>query len=215
MLEEQVQLAEEAWVPIWLQRRAEPVTKRAKEAVEIGKKTTAQAVEIGKKTTAQAVKLGQEKTARAVEFGKENIPKVVQAVEKQTKKVVEVSKEQTAKVVNAANERIPHVVNAGKEQTAKLVNAGKGVVDGVSKTVGQIPKKVKVLKELKQDFKEAKAIHEKKLKTGKPPEEVSAKVFDTTSRSRARAHDRSQESLACRYGENIRGGVPQRNFYLG
>ena len=184
MLEEQVQLAEEAWVPIWLQRRAEPVTKRAKEAVEIGKKTTAQAVEIGKKTTAQAVKLGQEKTARAVEFGKENIPKVVQAVEKQTKKVVEASKEQTAKVVNAANERIPHVVNAGKEQTAKLVNAGKGVVDGVSKTVGQIPKKVKVLKELKQDFKEARAIHEKKMKTGKPPKTYPQK-FSTRQAVRA------------------------------
>ena len=173
MLEEQVQLAEEAWVPIWLQRRAEPVTKRAKEAVEIGKKTTA-----------QAVKLGQEKTAQAVEFGKENIPKVVQAVEKQTKKVVEVSKEQTAKVVNAANERIPHVVNAGKEQTAKLVNAGKGVVGGVSKTVGQIPKKVKVLKELKQDFKEAKAIHEKKLKTGKPQKKYPQK-FSTRQAVRA------------------------------
>jgi len=162
MLEEQLLTAEEAWVPVWFQRRTEPVRKRA-----------AQAIEMGKKKTQEVVELGQKKTAEALQFGKESIPKMVDAVEKQTKKVVEVGKEQTAKVVNAANEHIPKVVNAGKD-----------VVDKVSKQVGEIPKKMKVLKELKADLKEARKIHDVKMKTGKAPKKLPEK-FSTRQAMRA------------------------------
>jgi hypothetical protein len=162
ILEEQLLTAEEAWVPVWFQRRTEPARKRA-----------AQAIEMGKKKTQEVVELGQKKTAEALQFGKESIPKMVDAVEKKTKKVVEVGKEQTAKVVNAANEHIPKVVNAGKD-----------VVDKVSKQVGEIPKKMKVLKELKADLKEARKIHDVKMKTGKAPKKLPEK-FSTRQAMRA------------------------------
>ena len=117
----------------------------------------------------------QKKTAEAVRFGKENIPKVV-AVEK-TKKVVEVGKEQTVKVVNAANEHI------------KVVNAGKDAVGKVSKHVGEIPKKMKVLKELKADLKEARKIHDAKMKTARLRKSCP-KVLDETSHASARSDGR-------------------------
>ena len=173
MLEEKLLTAEEAWVPVWFQRRTEPARQRAAQAIEVGKKKTQEVVEIGQKKTAEAVRFGQKKTAEAVRFGKENIPKVVDAVEKKTKKVVEVGKEQTVKVVNAANEHIPKVVNAGKDAVGK-----------VSKHVGEIPKKMKVLKELKADLKEARKIHDAKMKTGKAPKKLPKK-FSTRQAMRA------------------------------
>ena len=169
MLEEKLLTAEEAWVPVWFQRRTEPARQRA-----------AQAIEVGKKKTQEAVEIGQKKTAEAVRFGKENIPKVVDAVEKKTKKVVEVGKEQTVKVVNAANEHIPKVVNAGKDAVGK-----------VSKHVGEIPKKMKVLKELKADLKEARKIHDAKMKTGKAPKKLPKKF---STRQAMRALDLMEES---------------------
>ena len=180
MLEEKLLTAEEAWVPVWFQRRTEPARQRAAQAIEVGKKKTQEAVEIGQKKTAEAVRFGQKKTAEAVRFGKENIPKVVDAVEKKTKKVVEVGKEQTVKVVNAANEHIPKVVNAGKDAVGK-----------VSKHVGEIPKKMKVLKELKADLKEARKIHDAKMKTGKAPKKLPKKF---STRQAMRALDLMEES---------------------
>ena len=193
-LEARLNAAEEAWAPVWLQRRA------------------TQAVEVGKERAELIVRASQEHTARAVEFGKENIPKVVQAVEKRTKKVVEVgmeqtkrvvdvsreqtmkvvevSREQTKKVIDVANEQLPKVVKTGKEQTAKLVNVGRGVVDKVSHEVGHISKKITILKELKQDLKEARQIHDARLKTGKHSKTMPTKF---STRQAVRAFDMLDE----------------------
>ena len=139
----------------------------------MGKKKTQEVVEIGQKKTAEAVRFGQEEDRGSGAIRKENIPKVVDAAEKKNEKVVEVGKEQTVKVVNAANEHIPKVVNAGKDAVGK-----------VSKHVGEIPKKMKVLKELKADLKEARKIHDAKMKTGKAPKKLPKK-FSTRQAMRA------------------------------
>lgn len=174
-LEERLIAAEEAWAPVWLRRRADKI-----------------------------VKTSQEQTARAVQFGKEKIPEVVNAAKARTKKVVETSKEHTTKmiqaskertkkVVDAANEHFPKVVKASREQTTKLVNAGRGVVGKVSQEVGHISEKLTVLKDLKDDLKEARKIHEKKSKTGKEPKRYPEKF---STRQAVRAYELADEFAA-------------------
>lgn len=167
MLEAQLHEAQEAWVPVWLQRRAEPVTKATMDAVEKTKQTTARTVEATK-----------QQTARVVEMSKEHIPKVVNAGKEQTMKVVKAGREQTVKVVNAGKERIPKVVNAGKEQTAKVVQAGKNAV-------GKVSEQLTVLKELKADLKEARLIHEKRTKKGAKSAKPIPEKFTTRQAVRA------------------------------
>ena len=117
----------------------------------------------------------------------------------ENEKVVEVGKEQTVKVVNAANEHIPKVVNAGKDAVGK-----------VSKHVGEIPKKMKVLKELKADLKEARKIHDAKMKTGKAPKKLQ-KVLDETSHASARSDGRELFVVASRGFQNLHRRNPQQD----
>jgi hypothetical protein len=195
MLEAQLHEAQEAWVPVWLQRRAEPVTKATMDAVE---KT--------KQTTARTVEATRQQTARVVEMGKTQIPKVVNAGKEQTMKVVNAGKEQTMKVVNAGKEHIPKVVNVGKEQTAKVVQAGKNAV-------GKVSEQLTVLKELKADMKEARLIHEKRMKKGAKSAKSIPEKFTTRQAVRAlQMMDQFETSLTGFVAKMLKGGIFKRIY---
>jgi hypothetical protein len=161
MCESRASAAEEAWVPVWLQRHAEPVTDAA-----------TQALEFGKAKSAEIVDFSQQKTAQVVNFGKEHIPKVVNAGKEQTAKVISIGKEQTAKVISV-----------GKEHTTKVLNAGKGAVDVAVN-------KMAALKELKDDLKQARLIHEKRVGKKKNDKQLPKKF---TTRQAVRAFDLADE----------------------
>lgn len=164
MCESRASAAEEAWVPVWLQRRAEPVTDAATQALEFGKVKGAEIVDFSK-----------QKTAKVIDFGKEHIPKVVNAGKEHTSKVISVSKEQTAKVISV-----------GKEHTAKVLNVGKDAVDVAVN-------KMSALKDLKDDLKQARLIHEKRRGKTKSHKQLPKKF---TTRQAVRAFDFADDASA-------------------
>jgi len=184
MCEARLKAAEEAWVPKWVQRRAEPVTASATQALEFGKAKGAQAVDFGKKNTVRVVKAGsavstkvvnagKTHAASVVKAGKTHAASVVKAGKKHAASVVNVGKTHTAKVMNAGKAQTAKVVDVGKAQTAKAFNVGKSAVDVAVK-------KVSKLKELKDDVKQARLLYDQRSgskTTTKLPEKFTTRQF--------------------------------------